>query len=354
MPRLLLLLALLLVSPVFAQSTDPRLATETTTYTVKPGDTLGRIARSFSLTAADLAAMNGLPDPNLIKVGQVLRVPRTHGWDDPPPAPFTALDLVPRTATQGRVQLLRLTLEPGAELVGIEFLGRSLPFAATGGAVEALLPTPVLQTPGDHGLLLRSSRRGAEAAVLLPVTVVDGGYEWENLTLAPGTSSLLDPAIVNREHALLEQTCAEFEGDRHWGGAFRHPVEQPQFTSAFGTLRSYNGAPPSGFHRGLDYRGAVGTPVHAAADGRVLLSEDLELYGGTVILGHGRGVCTAYMHLSERLVEAGEKVATGTRVGLVGATGLVTGPHLHWEVRVAGVPVAPLQWVDGDPAASER
>lgn len=338
--RLLVCLLLALAACAVAQSAS---------YTVQPGDTLTRIARTLGVSVDELAAANGLSDPNRLAVGQQLTLPSVQAWDEPLPPPFAAASLTPQVAVQGRVQRLSLRLEPGSSLEAVTYLGRSLPVHATEEGYEALLSTPVLQDASLQSLLLVARPAGGEApvTVALPVEVEAGDYAREQLTLSPEASRLLAPEIVSREHALLEATCAAFEPVQRWQGAFRYPVAEPEFTSVFGTLRSYNGGPYSGFHRGLDFRAQVGTPVYAAADGVVAFSGELELYGGTVILDHGLGVCSAYMHLSERAVAEGEALGAGDLLGLAGATGLVTGPHLHWEVRVGGVPVAPLQWTEG-------
>jgi len=318
--------------------------TQNSSYTVQPGDTLTHIAETFGLSAADLAAVNKLENPNLLEVGQELLVPSLHAWDEPLPPPFTSVSLSPQTATQGEAQRLGVELE-GLEIeLEASYSGTPILLAKTDEGYEGILATPVLRPAGTSSLLLKAAHRGATTTVLLPVTVVQGDYDREQITLSAETSQLLAPDIVSREHALMETTCAQFEPVQRWHAPFTLPVANPEFTSVFGTLRSYNGGPYSGFHRGLDFRGATGTPVYAAAPGVVSLSERLELYGNTVILDHGLGVCSAYMHLSERQAEVGQALETGDPVGLIGETGLVTGAHLHWEVRVNGVPVAPLQW----------
>ena len=105
---------------------------------------------------------------------------------------------------------------------------------------------------------------------------------------------------------------------------------------------------------GTDFRGAVGAPVEAPARGVVALVDRFHLGGNVVYLDHGAGLVTAYLHLSETLVEQGDTVAPGEIIGRVGATGRVTGPHLHWIVRYGGVTVDPLSLLElaGDPATA--
>jgi murein DD-endopeptidase MepM/ murein hydrolase activator NlpD len=111
-------------------------------------------------------------------------------------------------------------------------------------------------------------------------------------------------------------------------------------TGIFGERRFFNGQPRSP-HPGLDLKAATGTPVLAAGAGRVALACDLYWTGGTVVIDHGGGLFTVYGHLSKVEVAEGTVVEAGARVGLSGATGRVTGPHLHWGAKIGDVPVDP-------------
>lgn len=136
--------------------------------------------------------------------------------------------------------------------------------------------------------------------------------------------------------------------DRMWNGLFVSPVPA-QFTdcwpSLFGNRRSYNGSTYDFFHGGLDFCGTVGTELYASATGRVTYTGSLTVRGNVVVIDHGWGVYTAYDHLSEILVNVGDVVQPGQLIGLGGATGRTTGPHLHWEVWVGGVQVNPVEWL---------
>jgi murein DD-endopeptidase MepM/ murein hydrolase activator NlpD len=103
-------------------------------------------------------------------------------------------------------------------------------------------------------------------------------------------------------------------------------------SGVFGSQRVLNGKPMAP-HFGVDIANKVGTPIHAPAGGVVLLSDDYYLDGGFTLLDHGHGVSTCYLHQSQRLVEAGDKVARGQPIGLMGMTGRATGPHLHWAMN---------------------
>jgi murein DD-endopeptidase MepM/ murein hydrolase activator NlpD len=96
------------------------------------------------------------------------------------------------------------------------------------------------------------------------------------------------------------------------------------------------------FHTGIDIAVDYGTPIRAAAAGQVIYAATMQGYGDVVILDHGGALSTLYAHMSQILVPLGDHVAQGQRIGLVGCTGLCTGPHLHFETRVGGAPVQPL------------
>jgi murein DD-endopeptidase MepM/ murein hydrolase activator NlpD len=117
-------------------------------------------------------------------------------------------------------------------------------------------------------------------------------------------------------------------------------------TSAFGSRRTYGKDPAVTYHAGEDFSAVPGTPVYAPADASVVLAEQLFVRGNAVVLDHGNGVFTGYWHLSELAVKPGDRIRPGQLLGKVGSTGLSTGAHLHWEMRVAGVAVDPLQWVE--------
>ncbi|MCA9838352.1 MAG: M23 family metallopeptidase [Trueperaceae bacterium] len=328
-----LLVFVLFISVVSAQST----------YQVKAGDSLSAIARAYQVSLNDLITLNELANPDLLEVGQLLLIPSIVDLSSPLPSPFLSLEFEPKTTVQGEIQILTVTLETDGALE-LSYLGNVLPGIQKGTDYQFLLVTPVLQSAGPTNLHLSTYSGENKADLFYPITVQEGSYERENINLSGETSSLLAPEIVNREHALLNTTCSSFSPSRKWSGSFQYPIENPDFSSPFGTLRSYNNGPVSGYHRGLDFRGQTGTLVHATASGTVTLAETLELYGNTVIIDHGLGVCSAYMHLSEIDTDLGQEVTQGEIIGKVGATGLVTGPHLHFEIRVMGVPVSPQQW----------
>jgi murein DD-endopeptidase MepM/ murein hydrolase activator NlpD len=145
---------------------------------------------------------------------------------------------------------------------------------------------------------------------------------------------------IRRESKMVSGIFSKTTRERLWTGTFSRPVPGDAISS-FGKRSIINGRPRSP-HSGTDFRAAKGTPIKAPNAGKVLLVRDLYFAGGSVILDHGLGLYSYFAHLSKFLVSEGELVEKGDVVGEVGATGRVTGPHLHWTLRLAGARVDPL------------
>lgn len=139
---------------------------------------------------------------------------------------------------------------------------------------------------------------------------------------------------------------------RYWSLPLTRPVTG-SISSSFGLRRVFNGQ-PRGLHRGLDLRAQQGTPIRACADGQVALADNLYFSGNAVYLNHGEGVFTAYLHMVEILVQEGEMVHQGQIIGRVGATGRVTGPHLHLSLLVQGVSVDPQPFLVSQPGVGKK
>lgn len=208
----------------------------------------------------------------------------------------------------------------------------------------ALGPSELALTVRDEFGTLIEERR-----VAFEVTTVDRPIDYLELTEEQG--SVLTPEAAALEVQLRTEQFLSFDRPRRWSGLFRAPT-QGFATTEFGQGRSINGGPVGGFHSGADIASEAGTPIQAAADGRVAWTGEMPIRGNTVIVDHGAGVKTGYHHLQAILVEVDQEVAAGTVVGEMGSTGLSTGPHLHWELTVYGVNVDPKTWttVDFTPA----
>ena len=180
-------------------------------------------------------------------------------------------------------------------------------------------------------------------------------YRMEQLTVAPRFGQAPDSALaarIAREQALAAEVSRKSHATpRLWDGEFQRP-RTARVTSAFGDGRQFNGRVQSR-HMGLDLAGAVGAPVLATNRGVVALVGDFYYAGNAVYIDHGAGLVTAYFHLSAVDVAQGDTVTPGMRIGRVGATGRVTGPHLHWVARYGSVTVDPSTLLEIAPADSQ-
>ncbi len=160
-----------------------------------------------------------------------------------------------------------------------------------------------------------------------------------------------DSERAAREHRQLTEIWQSATAPRMWAEPFIRPVSS-RLTSGFGRRRIVNGEPRSP-HSGVDLKAATGTPIRAANAGKVVMAKDLFFAGKTLILDHGLGLYTVYAHCSKMRARPGDQVAQGQVIGEVGATGRVTGPHLHWGCRINGARVNPLHLttLTSDPAA---
>jgi murein DD-endopeptidase MepM/ murein hydrolase activator NlpD len=168
-------------------------------------------------------------------------------------------------------------------------------------------------------------------------------YRTGSLTVAP---KFVEPGPdelkrIEAESLLKKKVFAGSIAEPLWTSSFRAPVTAAP-TDSFGTRRMFNGKLAS-IHKGMDFRAAAGTPVRAGNSGTVVLARALYYEGNCVIIDHGLGLFTLSMHLSRIDVREGEQVAAGDRLGLSGATGRVTGPHLHWAVRWQGAYLDPAK-----------
>ena len=269
----------------------------------------------------------------------------TFRSDNAPPQLVVRLD--PPTATQGHSQVIRVSVNEPVRDITATLGSRAVPLVRGANEYWAVVGYEADAKPGRAVLTVRAtdypgmySEITATSAITIfsfPVENVVG----EDIALPPDRAGLLNYGIT--ETAFLDTIYAPVTPDPLWQGLFAVPVSGRQ-TSPFAIRRSYNGGPPGSFHGGVDIAADAGVRVPASNRGRVVLAELLHVRGNTVILDHGMGVYTAYCHLSQIDVRKGQIVDKGQTVGLVGDTGVSTGPHLHWELRVTGKAVDPWPW----------
>lgn len=256
------------------------------------------------------------------------------------PAQSATIRWLPERIVEGT--MLRVIVEggvPAVQSAAGELAGEPLHFHPDAeGALVALAAAP-LDSVGALQLRVRITHAdGSRDEQVVPMPVAAGDYALEALSVAPQYGRPQPPEIrerTAREAARAREVSARsHETPRLWEPPFAAPRES-RVTSGFGHGRVFNGQVQSR-HTGTDFAGAVGAPVHAPARGVVAIVDDFYLGGGVVYIDHGAGLVTAYLHLSEQLVAQGDTVQRGDLIGRVGATGRVTGPHLHWIVRYGG------------------
>lgn len=248
----------------------------------------------------------------------------------------------PATVVQpGSVFLLTITGTERVPFVRARAFHRDLaPFRNPRGAWQVLVGVDLDVTPGTYAVEADGG--------------IDGPVATRLLTVAPRrflTRTLhVNPDLVNPPASAMERIAQEANRlrrlwdapatDRAWTGPFLRPVPDTA-NSSFGTRSIYNGEPRAP-HGGTDFASPAGRPIKAPNAGRVALAGSLYFTGGTVVIDHGGGVLSMFAHLSTVAIAEGDEVKAGDLIGAVGATGRVTGPHLHWAVRVNGARVDPL------------
>lgn len=254
------------------------------------------------------------------------------------------LRVTPRRAIQGSLVIAEVRSSAPLEGVKGGWNGRDLGFwrespAESGRKPEvwrAILGVDVEKPAGAYELTVFATRQGGDAVGCgAKVAVAPGRFPMERLTVE---NQFVEPNPEQEQRAKeegerLRKIFATMTPERLWHGGFRLPLDNVTTGGNFGRRRVLNGQPRSP-HRGVDFPAPTGTPVHSTQAGRVVVAEPLFFSGNTVVLDHGLGMYTFYGHLSAIAVKSGDEVGVGTVLGEVGATGRVTGPHLHWGLSV--------------------
>ncbi|MFQ5690160.1 MAG: M23 family metallopeptidase [Gemmatimonadota bacterium] len=331
------------------------------------GDSWGRIALVWTMAAGALACGPGHPPepPAPVRVSTPSRIVPPSGDGglaaaplEPPglPAPprpwfWPAVRVTPRTPREGTAVAVHVTFPPGGRepaAILADLSGRPVRLARLRDGWFGLGALPI----GASGTrLLRLRHRVSRDSVLeqsLLVQVRPGAFPFTALRVEPDFAAPPPATLarIRRERERIRAVLGRFTPNWLVDAGFAWP-RPPRFTSPFGQRRLFNGNLRSR-HLGLDLAGHRGDPVRAAASGRVALTGNFYYQGNAVYIDHGLGVYTGYFHFSRIDVREGEWVERGQILGRVGATGRVTGPHLHWSLYVAGENLDPASLLDLD------
>lgn len=258
-----------------------------------------------------------------------------------------AISWTPERPREGELFTVRVVPAPEQDILLLVGAAGSEPLhfeRVDDGAFESLAAVPLGVRTSITVNLSTFYGDGREGVSEHAVPVTPGVYDHRRLTVAPELGSPPTPEQAARRAREAER-AAEVSARAHrtprlWTGEVMLPKAVEHITSGFGDGRIFNGQ-VSSQHTGLDLDGVTGDTVAAAARGVVELVDLFELAGNMVYINHGGGLVTAYFHLSEQLVAEGDTVELGQPIGRVGATGRVTGPHLHWVVRYGHTSVDP-------------
>lgn len=196
--------------------------------------------------------------------------------------------------------------------------------------------------PGVYPLILQGTAAGGKQVTLQQMIPVRKGNYRKIAVTVPTRFTEPSPAQlqqISEEKTLKQSVFSRTTPDREWSGNFLPPVKA-EISDVFGTTRTINGKEES-VHQGLDYAVPQGTPVAALNRGTVLLARPLFYEGTCIVLDHGQGLLSLYMHLSKIEVKEGDQITRGQKIGLSGGTGRATGPHLHIAVRWQGIYLDP-------------
>jgi len=243
--------------------------------------------------------------------------------------------------------------KPLVEFTG-DWDGRAIPLWKEGGktgTLHGLIGVDLEKAPGRYAWKVSWTNAAGETRTCSAfVTVRAGKFLTERLTVEKQFVQP-DPEQEKRAEEDQKKMRAIFEAvtpERYWDGKFLLPLKGVTTGGNFGRRRILNGEARSP-HAGVDFPALAGTPVFATQAGKVVLAEELYYSGNTVVIDHGYGIYTLYAHLSEMEAKPGQMVKAGEQIGKVGATGRVTGPHLHWGLTVERARVNALQIVQREP-----
>lgn len=254
------------------------------------------------------------------------------------------------TYEQGEVAQLNICARVPIDEVKITFLYRTYPvYRIQEGIYRTTLAVPMDTDTGTCTMTLRYQEKGAEKKLEMPVRITLAYFseaDTAELDVPVLTEETME--MLRYEHSYFAKAYRTNPDSLHYEGAFIWPCAG-SITGLYGTPRKYNDEMDEWSHKAVDIANVAGTKIYAANNGVIALAENLDAHGKTIVIAHGGGVHTIYLHLDSLCVEVDDKVRKGQLIGILGKTGLCTGPNLHWQIMVNRIPVNPRYWLDGKP-----
>ncbi len=256
------------------------------------------------------------------------------------------IQVLPLPLVQGKTITIRIKSTQAVKPSG-ELNGMPLHFFSEGdNEWAALQGIHAMAEPGLADFKLEINNQNAESFLLNQPLLLEPGYYPNDPALYVDPQTI-DAAFTQPEDELVRTVVSNFTPQQLWSGAFHLPVDEPVcIKSWYGNRRSYNGSPYIYFHTGVDYGVCANLNIYSPAAGVVVYTGELTVRGNATIIDHGLGVYSGIWHQKSIDVKVGERVEPGQKIGEIGGTGRVTGPHLHWEVWVNGIQVEPLDWLE--------
>jgi murein DD-endopeptidase MepM/ murein hydrolase activator NlpD len=319
--------------------------------TLGKDDTLLEMAVRQNTDPWTIAQVNKLSGPAAGLPGDVFFL--TNGADTTAtgafPFPILSATVDPLPILQGATVQIKVNLSQDAKLSGVLVDQPLHFFPAADGSLVALQGVHAMTNPGLYPLridatLADGSTRSFEQMVL----VNSANFPTElDLKVDPST---IDPAVTGPEDAWLLTMVAPVTPEKYWQGLFQMPVDRLEYCvpSDYGSRRTYNNGALHSFHSGIDFgvcSNAHPYDIYAPADAVVVYTGQQTVRGNVTILDHGEGVYSCLYHQAEIYVSVGEHVTAGELIGKIGATGRVTGPHVHWDLFVNGIQANPWNWL---------
>jgi murein DD-endopeptidase MepM/ murein hydrolase activator NlpD len=251
--------------------------------------------------------------------------------------------VVPTAPRQGQALFVSAPGLPAGARAVLTWEGKRYPIYPLGSEWRGVVPLRIAERAGLHVVRLTyRAPAGGRRTLAQTVTVGTSPVRTQRLSMARSTERLYTYPGRKKELATVQRALRTETPQQCWDGNFLIPIHG-RYTTWFGERRIRNGR-VAGTHMGLDIAAPTRTPIRADSAGRVVLARALIMHGKTVVIDHGLGVTSIFLHQSALRCHEGQRVHRGDVIGEVGQTGVATGPHLHWAVYVHGTAVSPLFW----------